>query len=183
MRVNKLNLPKHHINELKREVLERTRLMNEQYQKYCENNGRAYYPWRTQILLNKQDASKVVDDKIILIDNKYQSIYNDDGQTFKATNFANKKKLDKHIEAHISDFPGLKPENYESYAKSFLSQRVDGENILDFTNKNGFIFRYDKKRNIFATATPEGVIQTLYKPKNGLLYWEVQIDLYGRTKS
>jgi transposase-like protein len=182
-RDNKLNLPKHAISDTKRQVVEMYRQMNEQYQAYCKENDRAYYPWRTQIQVDRQEAEKAVDEKVIAIDLKYKSIYNDDGKTFKATTFLNNKKLERHIKKHLSDFPGVKSENYEKYARAFLSQKVDGEEILGFTNENGFVFRYDRQKNIFATAKPDGTIETFFKPKDGLLYWEGELNKYGRTKS
>lgn len=50
---NNLNLPKHHIALLKRESIAKYQAMNERYQKYCNSRGRAYHPWRTQILVEK----------------------------------------------------------------------------------------------------------------------------------
>ncbi|MDD4077659.1 MAG: hypothetical protein PHT03_06765 [Bacilli bacterium] len=95
----------------------------------------------------------------------------------------NKKKFDKHVAKHLSDFPKMKQDNYERYARTFLSQKVDGKRILGFTNINSFVFRYDREKNIFAKAKPNGAIETFYKPKDGLLYWEEQMDIHGEPKN
>jgi pyocin large subunit-like protein len=54
-----------------------------------------------------------------------------------------------------------------------------GGNIEGFTSKDGWVFRYNKLTNEFATAKPDGIIETLFKPKNGYEYWLEQIKLYG----
>jgi len=77
----------------------------------------------------------------------------------------------------------LKAENYEKFAMSFLSRRVDGEELLGFTDKEGSKYRYDKKRNLFATADPDGITETIFKPSNGFLYWEKQMEKHGKTKN
>lgn len=109
-------------------------------------------------------------------------LYNDNGKNFNATTLADAKK-EKHIDKHIKKFTGMKDEDCENHARDFLNQTVDGDNILGFKNKNGFVFRYDKENNVFATAKPDGTIETFFKPKEGIIYWEDQIDKYGRTKN
>lgn len=182
-RRNKIRLPKFHINMLKEHIRESYRIKEAYYQKFCEKNGRAFYPWRTQIILSKSEALRIVDEKVKIIDRKYEEIYNDNGKTFSATAFLNKKTLGKHVKKHLSDFPKMKQDNYERYARTFLSQKVDGKRILGFTNKNSFVFRYDREKNIFAKAKPNGAIETFYKPKDGLLYWEEQMDIHGEPKN
>ncbi|MDD4077142.1 MAG: hypothetical protein PHT03_04115, partial [Bacilli bacterium] len=106
-RRNKIRLPKLHINMLKEHIRESYRIKEAYYQKFCEKNGRAFYPWRTQIILSKSDALRIVDEKVKIIDRKYEEIYNDNGKTFSATAFLNKKTPGKHVKKHLSDFPKM----------------------------------------------------------------------------
>jgi len=52
-----------------------------------------YYSWRPQIILKKNEVLKIVDKKIKAIDWNYAEIYNDNGKTFSASAFLNKKSL------------------------------------------------------------------------------------------
>ena len=70
---------------------------------------------------------------------------------------------------------------YIKQAKDLLNSETN-DNILGFKSENGFIFRYDKAKNEFATSKPSGVIETYFKPKNKLEYWEDQVKKYGNKK-
>ena len=54
---------------------------------------------------------------------------------------------------------------------------IDGE-IDGFVSKNGFTFRYNKATNELATAKPDGTIETIFRPTDGLAYWLEQIRKY-----
>lgn len=71
--------------------------------------------------------------------------------------------LMKHVQDHIADYPGFSVEDYQNHARELLNSAVGGD-IEGFTSEAGTVFRYNKATNDFATARPNGVIQTLYKP-------------------
>lgn len=105
--------------------------------------------------------------------------YNDNlsGINWKAINFS-PKSLNDHFEKHKNDFSNIDIETYKNNAKILCNSKIEN-NILGFTSGNGFVFRYDKEKNEFATVKPSGIIETYFKPKKGYEYWEVQVNKYG----
>lgn len=105
--------------------------------------------------------------------------YNDNlsGVNWKAINFS-PKSLNDHFEKHKNDFSNIDIETYKNNAKILCNSKIEN-NILGFTSGNGFVFRYDKEKNEFATVKPSGIIETYFKPKKGYEYWEVQVNKYG----
>jgi pyocin large subunit-like protein len=66
---------------------------------------------------------------------------------------------------------------YLKRAKNLLNSDVGGD-IDGFVSKDGWVFRYNKRTNEFATAKPDGTIETLFRPKEGMDYWNNQINTY-----
>lgn len=91
------------------------------------------------------------------------------------------KRVDAHVDKHLSEFGDITKEEYIDNARKLLNTKIS-EDILGFTNENGFVFRYDKNKNEFATSKPSGIIETYYKPKKGMEYWEEQVKKYGNKK-
>lgn len=110
--------------------------------------------------------------------NKYHN--NMQNINWEAVDFS-PKRIDAHIEKHLSEFGDITNEEYINNARNLLNTKTS-KNILGFTNENGFVFRYDKKKNEFATSKPSGIIETYYKPKKGYEYWKEQIEKYGNKK-
>lgn len=97
-----------------------------------------------------------------------------------ATNFASEAKLTKHIKDHLDrDYPRLSVDEYVSKARDLLNSSVGGD-IEGFTSENGYVFRYNNAENDFATGKPDGTIETLFKPNKRRIYWERQIEKYGK---
>ena len=44
------------------------------------------------------------------------------------------------------------------------------------TRKNGDTLFYDPKGNVFAVANKDGAPRTMFKPDEGMAYWEKQKD-------
>jgi hypothetical protein len=61
-RDNRLGIPRHQVVIAKANVRERYLAMNEKYQAFCHANQRAYYSWRTQILVDRSAGSKNIED-------------------------------------------------------------------------------------------------------------------------
>ncbi|WP_051051466.1 polymorphic toxin-type HINT domain-containing protein [Paenibacillus sonchi] len=94
-------------------------------------------------------------------------------------------KLDEHFTKHVvkkqewADLGySLTKEGYFNRAKNLLNSSIGGD-VRGFTSKNGYVFRYNSKTNEFATAKPDGTIETLFRPKDGMKYWEDQVKMYG----
>lgn len=103
---------------------------------------------------------------------------------WSAGNFAS-GKLDKHFQKHVvkkqewADLGySLTKEGYLNKAKNLLNSNVGGD-ILGFTSQNGYVFRYNSKTNEFATAKPDGTIETLFRPDDRMNYWKDQVKAYG----
>ncbi|WP_139489601.1 polymorphic toxin-type HINT domain-containing protein [Brevibacillus dissolubilis] len=145
---------------------------------------------------------KVLAIKIIDVKKEHKTVYNfmvKDFHTYfvsnlgiwthnscwKATQFASDKLFTKHFNKHVVQKQewaslgySLTKEGYIKRASNLLNSNVGG-NILGFTNKNGFVFRYNKATNEFATAKPDGTIETLFRPDDGMNYWRDQVKQYG----
>ncbi|CAM2008771.1 RHS repeat-associated core domain-containing protein [Acanthopleuribacter pedis] len=91
-------------------------------------------------------------------------------------------KLEDHFQKHSHEWGlgNITIEGYEKRAHSLLSKVVDG-NILGFTSKQGTVFRYNNRTNEFATAKPDGTIETLFRPIDGFDYFQRQIIKYGKN--
>ena len=55
-----------------------------------------------------------------------------------------------------------------------------GGDVYGLTTKNGYVVRYNARTNEFASGTPNGIIETLFRPKEGLAYWLAQVSKYGQ---
>jgi pyocin large subunit-like protein len=97
-----------------------------------------------------------------------------------AKGFASQAKLDDHFRRHAREWGAgnITKEAYAKRAQSLLGSEVGGD-VLGFTSKNGFRFRYNARTNEFATAKPDGTIETLFRPKDGMAYWKEQVSKYG----
>ena len=91
--------------------------------------------------------------------------------------------LKKHFNKHVIDKAEwginseLTLEQYAIKARELLNSPLN-EHIDGFVSKNGFVFKYNKITNEFATAKPCGTIETLFRPKNGITYWEEQCKIF-----
>jgi pyocin large subunit-like protein len=91
-------------------------------------------------------------------------------------------KLETHFCAHGEDFEGCTtPQEYEALARLFFDKPVTSD-ILCFEDIDGFLFKYDKKRNVFGICGPDGVIITFYKPESGIRYWYREVEKHGNEK-
>jgi hypothetical protein len=66
-------------------------------------------------------------------------------------------------------------------AHAFVGHPPKG--TLTLTRKNGDILFYDPKDNIFAVSNKEGAPRTMFKPDDGMAYWEKQKDREERSQS
>ena len=97
--------------------------------------------------------------------------------------FASKEKLYDHFGRHAAEFGGKfrSAEQYLKGAQNFFKR--EGEEIIQYTRKNGEIVKYDTKNNIFGIVAEDGTIRTMFKPKEGFKYFkeEIKKDLGEET--
>jgi pyocin large subunit-like protein len=101
------------------------------------------------------------------------------GGRIKATSFL-PGKLEQHVDDHAEDFPGNPdPKEYEAMARKFFDKPITID-ILWFEDADGFLYKYDKKRNVFGICSPDGPIITYFIPDDGIKYWQRQVEKYAQ---
>ncbi|MBF8264039.1 MAG: rhs15, partial [Parachlamydiales bacterium] len=76
----------------------------------------------------------------------------------------------EHWKDHGNEFPELlNSKQYVEQAHNFFTGRGQ---LSTKIRPNGEILIYDAEANIFGTFTGEGVPKTMFKPTDGMLYWE-----------
>jgi pyocin large subunit-like protein len=65
-------------------------------------------------------------------------------------------------------------DQFVSKAHAFVGHPPKG--TLTLTRKNGDTLFYDPKANIFAVANKDGAPRTMFKPDDGMAYWQKQKD-------
>ena len=84
------------------------------------------------------------------------------------------KNLDRHWEGGISDHSGqYKGMTKQEYAKKALDlvQKPVGGNVKGYKTPQGEVVRYDTKSNDFVKGNPTTGIKTMFKPKDGIEYY------------
>lgn len=66
-------------------------------------------------------------------------------------------------------------------AHAFVGHPPKG--TLTLTRKNGDILFYDPKGNVFAVSSKDGAPRTMFKPDDGMAYWEKQKDREARSQT
>ena len=85
-------------------------------------------------------------------------------------------ELDIHFNKHAGEWGAgnITKDSYLKRAIDLLGREPGGE-ILGHTRANGDILRYNTITNEFAIGAQDGTIRTLFKPKDGLNYWNKQV--------
>lgn len=78
-----------------------------------------------------------------------------------------------HWSKHKSEFPELQnAKQYAERAKDFLTNPPKG--ALTKTNSRGDTLRYDPGTNTFGVLGKDGAPRTMFRPKDGMDYWNRQ---------
>jgi pyocin large subunit-like protein len=72
-------------------------------------------------------------------------------------------------------------DQFVSKAHAFVGHPPKG--TLTLTRKNGDTLYYDPKGNVFAVANKDGAPRTMFKPDDGMAYWEKQKDREAHSQS
>lgn len=79
-----------------------------------------------------------------------------------------------------ADFGAKDFKDYVSKADAFVAHPP--ESVLKLERPNGDVLLYDPKTNVFAVADKTGAPRTMFKPAEGMAYWDVQKDREARRK-
>lgn len=79
-----------------------------------------------------------------------------------------------------SDFGGADFKGYVAKADAFVAHPPEG--ALKLERSNGDVLLYDPKSNVFAVADKTGAPRAMFKPPEGMAYWEQQKDQEARRK-
>jgi len=94
-----------------------------------------------------------------------------DGKPMWAANrrLTAEEAAEKQFARNGEDFGAKTVEDYARKAQAFVSKPPSGTQVI--TRQRGTIM-YDAKSNTFAATTPDGVPRTMFKPEEGVAYWE-----------
>lgn len=93
----------------------------------------------------------------------------------KKVTFKNKTKFDEHYKKHVTDqkeYGKITKNEYLEIAQNIIGS--DSPNVLSKKRADGSRVFYDKKNNDFVVLSKDGYIQTLFKPKDGIAYYNRQ---------
>jgi hypothetical protein len=100
----------------------------------------------------------------------------DDGKPVWAPSkrFSAEEGAQRQFERDGQAFDTKTLDQFVKKAHAFVGHPPKG--TLTLTRKNGDILFYDPKGNIFAVSNKEGAPRTMFKPDDGMAYWEKQKD-------
>ena len=94
--------------------------------------------------------------------------------------FPSKQKLNNHWQNGRTHAEEYKPdgittkEQYEKRGVELAESAADGKKILGYKTKEGFICRYDVKKNDYVKADINKGLRTLFKPEQGIDYYRMK---------
>ncbi len=98
----------------------------------------------------------------------------DDGKPMWASNRSSggEENAQKQFERNGQDFAAASVTDYVRKAHAFVD--APPKDALSTSRRNGDVLYYDPKANIFAVADREGAPRTMFKPRDGMAYWQQQ---------
>lgn len=108
----------------------------------------------------------------------YTKTKDTNGNKWLNAEFSSEKLFNKHFKKHSSEFGDINKEEYLQKARELLAAPAD-KNIEGFKTELGFIFKYNNATNDFAIGREDGYISTIFRPEEGLKYWEEEKKKYG----
>ena len=86
-----------------------------------------------------------------------------------------------HFERDGEAFGAATLDEFVRKAHAFVNEPPNG--ALTLTRDNGDRLIYDPAANVFAVATKDGAPRTMFKPDDGMAYWEKQKDREAKQAS
>jgi filamentous hemagglutinin len=77
-----------------------------------------------------------------------------------------------HAAKHAGEFPELPPGEYVQSAQKFVQNPPQG--VLTKVRPNGDTLLYDPATNTFAVRAANGAPRTMFRPTDGINYWNKQ---------
>ena len=107
----------------------------------------------------------------------------DDGKPVWAPSKAKtaEEGAEKAFERNGEAFGAKTVDQFVQKAHAFVGHPPKG--TLTLTRKNGDTLYYDPKANVFAVANKEGAPRTMFKPDDGMAYWEKQKGVEERRSA
>ena len=107
----------------------------------------------------------------------------DDGTPMWAANrrLTAQEAAERQFERNGKDFGVTTVAQYVDRTHDFVASPPKG--TLRHTRSNGDKLLYDPKGNVFAVATKEGAPRTMFKPEDGMAYWEKQKQGQARRRN
>lgn len=107
----------------------------------------------------------------------------DDGKPVWASSkrFSAEEGAQRQFERDGEAFGAKTLDQFVKKAHAFVGHPPKG--TLTLTRKNGDILYYDPKDNVFAVSNKEGAPRTMFKPDDGMAYWEKQKDREEKSQS
>ena len=107
----------------------------------------------------------------------------DDGKPVWAPSkrFSAEEGAQRQFERDGQAFDTKTVEQFVKKAHAFVGHPPKG--TLTLTRKNGDILFYDPKGNVFAVSSKDGAPRTMFKPDDGMAYWEKQKDREARSQT
>ena len=106
----------------------------------------------------------------------------DDGSPMWAPNARRtaQEAAERQFERNGKDFGAKSLDEYVDKTHAFVGSPPKG--TLRHTRNNGDKLFYDPKGNVFAVATKDGAPRTMFKPEDGMAYWEKQKQGQARRR-
>jgi pyocin large subunit-like protein len=107
----------------------------------------------------------------------------DDGKPMWAPSkrFSAEEGAQRQFERDGEAFGTKSLDQFVKKAHAFVGHPPKG--TLTLTRKNGDVLYYDPKANVFAVSNKDGAPRTMFKPDDGMAYWEKQKDREARSQS
>jgi pyocin large subunit-like protein len=91
------------------------------------------------------------------------------------------ENAERQFERNGKAFGATTVDQYVDRVHAFIGNPPKG--TLTHTRSNGDKLLYDPKGNVFAVATKDGAPRTMFKPDDGMAYWEKQKQSQARRRS
>ena len=118
------------------------------------------------------------------VDHRKDTVANaDDGKPMwsPSKRFSAEESAERAFERNGEAFEAKTLDQFVRKAHAFVGHPPKG--TLTLTRKNGDTLYYDPKANVFAVANKEGAPRTMFKPDDGMAYWEKQKDREAHSQS
>ena len=96
-------------------------------------------------------------------------------------NYSAQENAAYHFERDGAEFGAATLDAFIRKAHAFVNEPPEG--ALTLTRANGDRLVYDPAANVFAVATKDGAPRTMFKPDDGMAYWERQKEREAKQAS